>query len=267
MFEKKKLLRIGIIGAGKVAWHLAPALENAGHKVVCLYNRNKKNGKALMNRLYNTDFVSEPDFSGKNIDVILLISSDDSLAEISKEIIMDESCILAHTSGTASINRLSFAATDHLGVFYPLQTFSKDKSIEFDNIPICIEGSDDKTLGKLEILAKSLSNTVKQLHGNDRKSIHLAAVFACNFSNHMMTIAKQIMGRNKLDFDLMKPLIAETINKSMAIGPDNGQTGPAVRGDFKTLDNHMNQLKGNHSYQNIYKAITDDILEKYFYDE
>ena len=252
---------IAIIGSGNLAWHLAPELENAGHKIVQLCSRNTKNAKLLQRRLYNAEVSRSLNFSDSNIEIIMLCVSDDAIEEVSREIILPDHAVVVHTSGSQSIVSLGYAATENVGVFYPVQTFTKNKSASFEDIPILIEAENKQALKALQRLGKSISKYVKHVTSKDRLAIHVAAVFACNFTNQLLRISEEILNDRGFDFKILHPLIAETINKSLEIGPAKSQTGPAARGDLETLDKHMEFLKGG-EYQKIYKLVSNLILNK-----
>jgi len=252
---------IAIIGSGNLAWHLGPELENAGHRIVEVYSPNRRNSKALQRRLYNAEINPSLDFSQSSASIFLICVSDSAIVEVAQEIAMPENAIIAHTSGSQSISLLGYAASEHPGVFYPLQTFTKSKRITFEEIPIFVETEDQFASTNLTRLAKSLSNKVVPVSSKDRMAIHVAAVFACNFTNYLFEISDRILQQHGFNFQLLQPLIAETINKSLEIGPDQAQTGPAARGDMETLDQHMDFLEGG-DYQELYKMITDLIIKR-----
>lgn len=252
---------IAIIGSGNLAWHLAPELENVGHRIVEIYSQTPKNAKALQKRLYNAEINPSLDFSDSEAEVFIICISDDAIEEVAQEIALPENAILVHTSGSQSISKLGYAATELIGVFYPLQTFTKSQRVSFEDIPILIEAEDKHTTKALKILGKSISNKVLSVSTKDRIAIHVAAVFACNFSNQLFAISNKILKKQGFDFELIKPLITETINKSLDLGPEKSQTGPAARGDMETLDKHMKFLKGN-KHRNVYKLMTELILNR-----
>lgn len=250
---------ISIIGSGNVAWHLAPELENAGHRIIEVYSRNQQNAKKLQNRLYHVELNKGLDFSNSQSEIFILCISDDAIEEVAQEIVLPDHAILIHTSGSQSISMLGYAATENIGVFYPLQTFTKSKRISFEDIPILIESENNDTAKVLDKIGKSISKKVLKVRTKDRIAIHIAAVFACNFTNHMFASAENILKNQGYKFDLLRPLIAETINKSLDIGPKNAQTGPAARGDLKILNKHMAFLEGSEN-QELYRLITEKIL-------
>lgn len=252
---------IAIIGSGNLAWHLAPELENVGQRIVEIYSRNIKNARSLQKRLYNAEINPTLDFSDSEAEIFIICISDDAIEEAAQEIALPENSTIVHTSGSQSISKLGYAATEHIGVFYPLQTFTKNKRVSFEDIPILIEAENSHTTKVLKKLGKSISKKVLSVSSKDRMAIHVAAVIACNFTNHLFEVAEKILKNQGFHFELIKPLIAETINKSLDLGPENSQTGPAARGDLETLDKHMEFLKGS-KHKDVYKLLTELILNR-----
>ena len=254
---------ISFIGSGNLAWHLAPALDNAGFVVKEVYSRNARHTESLTGRLYQAEVKATLDFSTSSSSIFIIAVNDESINEIAREIILPDEAVLAHTSGSVPLTDLQFAATPNIGVFYPLQTFTKNKKIDFKQTPIFIESANEDTEIALTALAKAISNQVRKIASEERKALHVAAVFASNFTNHMLTIAKEIMQQNSLEYDWLKPLISETINKSLQLGPEEAQTGPAKRGDLETLEKHLSFLHDNPSTAEIYKIISQHIIDRY----
>lgn len=255
--------KIAFVGSGNVAWHLAPALENAGHAVTEVYSSNRANAKQLVSRLYQADVHNDLDFSDSEAQLFVISVNDDAIEEVAQDIALPDDAIVVHTSGAQSLGVLGYTATENIGVFYPLQTFSKSKSVKFENIPICIEAENSATERILKSIAASISKNVRIVSSADRKALHVAAVFACNFTNHCLMLADKILADKKLEFDLLKPLIAETISKSLEIGPAEAQTGPAKRHDFQTLDGHMAFLNENEELAELYRLISQHIVDSY----
>jgi len=256
-------MNVSFIGSGNLAWHLAPALDNAGYVVKEVYSRNPKHAGALTERLYQAEIKKSLDFSASPSSLFIIATSDDAIEEIAQEIVLPDEAYLVHTSGSQALSALQFAAISQIGVLYPLQTFTRNKRIEFKDVPFFIESSSDETERVLFSVAKTLSSKVKKITSEERKALHIAAVFASNFTNHMLSISKRILEDNHLSFDLLKPLITETISKSLSIGPENTQTGPARRGDLEILDRHMEFLKDEQVIADIYKLISQDIIDQY----
>ena len=254
---------VDIIGAGNLAWNLAPALENAGVSVKQVYSRDTVKAHKLANRLYEGEVKEDLDFSKSNADVIIIAVSDDAIEEIAKEVSLPDNIILAHTSGSIALNALGYAATLNIGVFYPLQTFTKNQQVDFSTIPILIEGDNRQTLDVLSSLSKTLTSNVNIISSAQRQQIHLAAVFASNFTNWMLTQSESILQDANLDFDLIHALIAQSINNAIQSGPQKSQTGPAKRNDFEVLDTHMKLLESKPEHQELYKLVSQQILNHY----
>ena len=252
-----------MIGSGNVAWHLAPALENIGCKIVEVYSQNINHAKELTKRLYEASPTSALDFGDTNASLFIIAVSDQAIEEVAKELILPDESIVVHTSGSQPLHALGYLATENIGVFYPLQTFSKVKKIDFTNVPFLIESEDSFTKKTLTNIANQLSKEVLHVNSEDRQALHVSAVFACNLTNHLFTIAEKLLADKQLDFRLLKPLITETINKSLEIGPKNAQTGPAIREDVDTLEKHMQYLQNNEEFAGIYRLITQNIIDTY----
>lgn len=260
-------ISVSFVGSGNLAWHLAPALDNAGYVVREVYSRNPKNAKALVNKLYQAEVKDSLDFSDSDSTVFVLAVTDDALAEVINEIILPDEAILIHTSGSQPLTVLARAAVFQTGVFYPLQTFSKQKKVDFTEIPIFVESTNAAVEKVLLAMAKAISKKVQAIDSARRMALHVAAVFASNFTNHMLTISKTIMEVSELPYEWLKPLIAETITKSLAIGPEAAQTGPAVRGDFEILDKHLVMLQNDEQIAELYKLISQHIIDSHGLEE
>lgn len=256
-----KHLKVDFIGAGNLAWNLAPTLEIAGCSVRNIYSRNTKNALKLAKKLYEGEVKEDLDFSSSDADIILISVSDEVIEEVAKEVILNENTVLAHTSGSVPIAALGYSATSNIGVFYPLQTFTKNQKVDFSNAPFLIEGENSYTIKILSSLAGSLSSQVTQISSQQRQQIHLAAVFASNFTNWMLTQAEILLKEANLDFSLLHPLIAQSINNAIQIGPQNAQTGPAKRNDMEVLDKHMKVLNAKPEIQDLYRIISQQILD------
>lgn len=258
-----KNTEVSFIGSGNLAWHLAPALDNTDFPVREVYSRNPSHAAALVERLYQAEVKASLDFSTSSSRIFIIAISDDALEDVVQEIILPEDSVLIHTAGSQPLMVLGYAATQNLGVFYPLQTFSKDKTVEFTDVPVFIEGANPATEKMLRAMGSALSSTVIPIDSYERKALHVAAIFASNFTNHMLLVAQDIMKENSLIYDWLKPLIAEMINKSLSIGPENAQTGPARRGDLEILDKHLEFLQDNPPAAELYKVISQSIIDRY----
>jgi predicted short-subunit dehydrogenase-like oxidoreductase (DUF2520 family) len=256
-----KPVSVSFVGAGNLAWHLAPALDNTGYAVREIYSLHGKNAKSLAEKLYQAEAISVLDFTNSPSTVFIVSVSDDAIHEVVRNIILPKDSILVHTSGSQPLSVLANGRTTRTGVVYPLQTFTRGRRIEFSEIPFFIESADPET--EKVLMAKSLSKKVVKITSEQRKALHLAAVFASNFTNHMLTLSKEVLIKNGLNFDQLKPLIAETLNKSLEIGPENAQTGPAKRGDLEILDQHVELLQYDETIASIYKLVSQHIIDSY----
>ena len=258
-----KRYKIALIGTGNVAWHLQKALEGAGHVITEIYGRNLEAAEAMVYESYMAEATDSPDFSESEAEVFLLALSDAAVEPFAQEIVLPDNAILAHTSGTLAAGVLGYAATEHFGVFYPLQTFTKGKNLDFEEVPLCIEGETSHAEKVLSNIAHSVSQQVHQIDSRQRKILHLAAVFACNFTNHLFTISKGILENSDMNFELLQPLIVETLNKSLEIGPENAQTGPAIRQDLPTLERQAKSLESDEQVSAIYQLLSQHIMDYY----
>lgn len=259
-------MRISFVGAGNVAWHLAQALENAGHHIVEIYSRDARNARRLVNKLYDTHIAPDLDFAESTAELLILAVADDALTDVISQLVLPENCTVVHTSGTKSLaefQQLIDIYSDipaQTGVLYPLQTFSKDIELSLVDVPFCIESSDTVTEKMLIQLAQGISNVVYLMTSEERRLMHIGAVFACNFTNHLLAISKRILDAEHLEFDLLKPLIRETLRKALQ-SPDPAlvQTGPARRGDHQTIETHLDYLERYPAWQGIYEVLSESI--------
>ncbi len=258
-----KRLRVTFIGSGNVAWHLAPALENAGIPVKELYSPNIKNAEKLAEHLYDVTVKENLDFKDSEQKLFIIAVSDDAIEKVVRELVLPEGSILLHTSGTQPMQVLEQAQAGSIGVLYPLQTFSKDRKMSFEAIPFCLEASDQDTLETIRNIAGSLTSRVHILDSVERKKIHVAAVIACNFTNHLLSISKDFLEGEDLDFEILKPLVSETLSKALQEEPDAVQTGPARRNDLKTIEQHVSMLQQHSTWKQLYEIISNDIIKKY----
>jgi len=259
---KMILPEIDIIGTGNLAANLAPALEQSGFVINNIYGRSINSAKYIADRLYQATATDNLDFSSSRSMVFLIAIADDSIEEVARELIVPENAIVAHTSGSKSISILGYTASPNIGVFYPLQTFSKLKRVPFGQVPILIEGDNSFTEKILMAMSKKISKTVRKATSKQRLMIHLAAIFASNFTNAMLIHANELMAKAQSDIQLLAPLVEETIQKSMALGPEQAQTGPASRGDLMVLDEHLEMLENFPVMQETYRLISQQILDR-----
>lgn len=256
------LPEIDIIGTGNLATILAPNLEQAGFVVNHVYSRSLTNAEQLAQRLYQANPTDSLDFSTSKSNVFLIAISDAAVEDVSRELVLPDEAIVAHTSGSNPLSVLGYTASNNIGVFYPVQTFSKKRRVSLNDVPILIEGENSYTRRTLSKVAGKLTNTVQEANSKQRMLIHLAAVFASNFTNNMLVHASDIMQAAKLDFDLLAPLVAETMEKGFELGPIEAQTGPARRGDVEIIDKHLEILEDLPEKQALYRLISQQIIER-----
>ncbi len=252
------MIKIAIIGAGNVAYHLGTALQKAGVEITAVYTRDERKAKALATKLH-TSWVAEIDKLPPNTQLTIIAVKDEAIAEVSNQI--KTSGIVAHTSGMLGIDVL--ATHKHRGVFYPLQTLKAGVDVDFNTVPLLLETSDEETTTLLTKTAKLISQKVSEVKLHERQMAHLAAVFANNFTNHLYTVANDILQTHGLSFDLLKPLIAQTAQNIQHQLPAEVQTGPAVRGDMETIDMHLQLLREHVQYRQLYELISANIIEQH----
>jgi len=253
--ENQEVLRIGIVGTGNVATHLAKALIQSEHHLVQVLSRNIDRAKVLTENT-EAQAIDKAEMLHHEIDILILALKDevllsDYISQFNKEL------IICHTSGSVSMD--CFADFPMHGIFYPLQTFSKQKEVNFSEIPICLEANQNEVLYKLHTLASSLSKHIYEINSQQRKSLHLAAVFACNFTNLMYDISEKLCREAEMDFEILRPLIEETAAKVQNHLPAEVQTGPAIRKDEKIIQEHLALLAKHKDYQEIYRILTNEI--------
>lgn len=250
------MISVVIVGTGNVAQNLFQAFEKVTDvEIKQVIGRNEGHLSFAKNKApINTDFNKIP-----AADIYILAVSDDSIGLVAEKF-KDCKGILVHTSGATSLDILS--TYDRTGIFYPLQTFTKGKIISFKDIPICLEAKNLKDLELLQKLGETLSNTVIKVSSEQRKVLHIAAVFVNNFTNYMYTIGEEICTENNVDFKLLKPLIKETAAKLDDLTPYESQTGPAKRADQKTLHNHLQLIKNTH-HRELYTLLSNAIKHKH----
>lgn len=253
--------QVSIIGAGKVANSLAHALENKNIAIGEIYSRRLDQAQKLSKAIAGASAVDSLDFSSSKSTIFLMAVKDDAISEIARQIHIPKGRYIAHTSGTVSMHDLSDVG-DHFGIFYPLQTFSSDQSVDFSEIPLLIDGNNQKTTDMLMRIGNSISQNVSIASEHDRQQLHVAAVFASNFTNRMLAASEEILKDTNLALDVLKPLVKQTIDNVFEQGPDQALTGPAVRNDQSTINKHLDMLKGYPQWKEIYKQLTEQIINK-----
>lgn len=252
--------QITLIGSGNVAHHLGKAFKSVGVKIDCVYSRNITNAELLAVELesFAVDQISNlPGYS----DLYLFAVNDSSIEYLAKQ--LSECCgynlNVAHTSGMESVDVFKEHFNTY-GVFYPLQTFKKERALNIREIPFFITTNGSDFENKLYNLAKSISDSVKFISDKERKVLHVSAVFANNFTNYLYSISKDLLIIEDLEFELIFPLIKETTKKILSgENPSEIQTGPAIRHDNKTINDHLNYLQNFPEYKSIYNLMTKSI--------
>lgn len=250
------MINVVILGTGNVAKHLLDVfMTHYGIKVVQVYGRNQKALSVFGKFVPTTSEISKIILA----DIYIMAVSDDAIVEIASRLDLKEG-LLVHTSG--SIPMKSLPKKNRRGIFYPLQTFTVGRTVDFKEIPICIEAENDQDYGLLKQLASIISNKVVGMDSKQRKSLHLAAVMANNFTNHMYFLSNEFCEQKGIPFDLLHPLIKETAHKIQDLAPYDAQTGPARRNDKGTLKKHLAQLK-NKNHKELYRLLSKSIRKTY----
>ena len=242
------------LGSGNVATHLGISLQKENYKVLQVYSRSVENAKKLAEKL-STDFTNDLT-QLKTADLIIVSVKDNAISEVLSQL---KDSAIVHTSGSIGMDVFNGNFSD-CGVFYPLQTFNKEMDVNISEIPFCIEGNSKKFEKQLIGIAKTLSNNVVSMNSEQRKQLHIAAVFACNFSNQMFSIADDLLAEKNLDFEILLPLIKQTISKLDKNKPKDVQTGPAKRNDTSIIQEHINQIQ-NKEIKELYQKISSNILQ------
>ena len=248
-------MRIVILGAGRVATHMAKALHKNGHKIDAVWSRTIESAQRLA-RVVDSSPVNDISVLPTDADAYIIAVKDSALQEvIAKATKGRETRLFLHTAGSMPLSVFD-GYTENGGVFYPMQTFSMEREVDFRAIPLFIEGTD----ARIRQLAESISEHVYELSSDDRKYLHLAAVFACNFANHCYTLAAEVLEKKGLPFDVMLPLVDETARKVHELHPKEAQTGPAIRGDKNVMAAQAALLDSR--MQAIYNLMSESIQEK-----
>jgi len=245
-----------MIGAGNVSTHISRHFLSAGHRISCVYSRTEKSANQLAGELGvpGTSIITEVP---ADADFYIVAVPDRAIRETAGQF---RHCrgIWLHTAGATSMSSFE-EIFEHHGVLYPLQSLSRSRPLEPSQVPCLVEGSSPELTATLMKLASSVYDSVVAVDSETRLAIHLAAVFANNFSNHMVHIAEQLMTAKDVDPEVLLPLLQETLEKIKAVGPASGQTGPAIRGDRETMDKHTELLRDHPEWEKLYTFISRDI--------
>lgn len=229
-------MNIAIIGKGRVATHLSQALKRAGHKVTDCGGRQRVRQ------------IPE------DAEVIVIAVKDDAIVSVAREF-ADSNCLVVHTSGSVALEAIPCR---HRGVLYPMQTFSMERQVDFRKIPLFLETASEEDMPVLTELASSISDVHMYMDGEKRRVMHLAAVLCCNFTNHLYDIAHEIMQKAEIPFEVLLPLIDETVAKIRTLTPHEAQTGPAIRWDEEVMRWHKEMLQ-NPLHREIYRLMSESI--------
>jgi len=251
--------KIACIGAGKLASQLMPALEHAGYDVVQVYSKTSISANLLATSLKHAMATTDLSKIQKDADFYFFALKDDVMEAVVNELgyLENEKSIFLHTSGILPLKAIPF---ERRGIFYPLQTFSPSHAVNWKKTPLLVTGENEEITASLKVMASKISDLVYKAGDEDRAALHVAAVFANNFTNHMLTLAEKICNEHHVSFEILKPIIRETIEKALDAGPSNSQTGPAIRGDQQTIDKHLKMLENNSGLQELYRMITQSIM-------
>ena len=250
------MYKVVIIGSGNVAWHLAHYLPFCGGCITQIYSRNKDAAEALAASL-GTDFTSNVRDIYSNADFYIYAIKDDALSTVIQAVEV-ENGIHLHTSGAVDISVFD-GRKKNFGVLYPFQTFSKQRKIDLNQTPLFIEANTNYNLQKISDFANKISLKVYELTSEQRIKVHLAGVFANNFTNYLWNISYNLLKSNNLPFSVIMPLIKESIDKLNYLTPEQAQTGPAKRGDQNVIKAHLELLANNKNLQKIYELISEEI--------
>lgn len=251
-------MRITLIGSGNVATHMGAALKNAGHQIIQVYSRDLQHASLLAYHV-KAEAIDDLQQINPRTDLFIISVKDDAIERLAEQLVVYQKLIM-HTAGGVGLDTL-LKYTTNAGVFYPLQTFSRTKELNFRSVPLCLEAADETIMKQLKKLAQGISNSVYEVNSQQRGVLHLAAVFACNFPNYLYHIAQQLLAQSGLDFNLLRPLILETAEKVQEELPANVQTGPAVRNDAVTMNKHLQMLQHEPVLQQIYELLSQGIIK------
>jgi predicted short-subunit dehydrogenase-like oxidoreductase (DUF2520 family) len=248
-------MKVILIGAGNVATSLGHALFHAGHDIVQVYSRTMESASTLATQIGGAP-VTDLSALSSLADVYIFAVKDSVLAELIPTVCKGrESKLFIHTAGSVPVSVFSGMARSY-GVIYPMQSFSRSNVVDFAHVPCFIEANDMQTLAAIRELAMTITDNVHELPSDDRRYLHLAAVFACNFTNLCYTVAADILEKHDLPFEVMLPLIDQTAAKVHAMHPADAQTGPAVRYDNNVIRNQANMLSDNIIYRDLYMRLS-----------
>ena len=252
------MMKVTLIGAGNLATQLGKSLKKAGVIISQVYSRTEDSARTL-GELLEAEWLTDIKALRDEADIYIFSVKDSVLCELISEVCKSRGDkLFLHTAGSMPMSCFEGKALRY-GVFYPMQTFSKTKDVDFERIPVFIEGNSIETEDVIRSLANKVTQRVIRLSSADRKYLHLAAVWACNFTNYCYTVASDILGEHGIPFDVMLPLINETTEKIQKISPKEAQTGPAVREDRNVMSKQLELMNGKEDLQELYKMLSKGI--------
>ncbi|MBP6978248.1 MAG: DUF2520 domain-containing protein [Bacteroidales bacterium] len=259
--EHSEIRQVILIGAGKVATHLALHLKVSKLNLMQVWSRTHESALILAAKA-DVPWCTDLRDLFPGADLYMIAVPDRVLPEILAKLTLPRDRFIVHTAGGSSMDLLQ-SATERPGVFYPVQTFTMERTVNFRNIPVCLEAKNEEDLKLLQTFARHFSRQIYAMDSEKRKMVHLAAVFANNFTNYLYQVSADILQKENLSFDLMKPLILETAAKIQNCQPHQVQTGPAVRNDRDVIAGHRELLKQEKQYEELYTFLTEGILKMY----
>lgn len=252
--------RFVFIGAGNLATRLSLILKENGFSVVQVYSRTEESARVLGQKL-NTNYSTEVEEIVSDADIYFVALKDSAFEKVLPQIDF-QNRLVVHCSGSMPLSCLE-KYSKNIGVFYPLQTFSRQRKVEFSEIPVFIEASSSENEKNLIQIAEKISSQVSVLNSEKRLRLHISAVFACNFVNYFYTVAGEVLNSKEIPFEVLYPLIAETARKAQEMDPEQAQTGPAVRFDQNVISKHLAALEAFPEFQNLYRLVSESIFKFY----
>ena len=255
--------RVVVLGAGRVATHLAPALVRVGYSLSQVWSRTEESVRQIAEPL-GVPYTTDLDSVVTDADIYIVSVADKVLPEVAERLCQraKKTALFLHTAGSIGIEVWQHCSAEHYGILYPLQTFSKERVVDMREVSLFVEASSEETLALTEALARSLSDKVFCADSRRRAQLHIAAVFACNFANAMYDAAYRLLAEEGIPFEVLLPLIDETAAKVHTLTPREAQTGPAVRGDREVMQRHLEALAGDERLREIYSLISDYIMNR-----
>ena len=250
-------MKIVIIGAGNVAFHLIKSITNSGHQLVQIYNRTIENINESTKKIPLSDSIGG---IYPNADIYIICVKDNAIEEIANQLTLNDKLVL-HTSGNRTMDILKNSASNY-GIFYPIQSFTKEIPLDFKKVPIIIEANNTESLEKLKSFAESISERVIEMNFEKRQKLNIAGVFVNNFTNHIYHLMHEYLNNESIDFTILHPIIQNTVDKIKLRNPKSCQTGPAIRNDQETIENQKKILENEINLLKIYIDFTNGIMEK-----